>query len=148
MDSGSSSPSKLTNSGISSPAHLDALMRGQEQLLQTLNSLHLDRLFYIVAGCFMACVLAATVPLRLPEVYHWLLVLSRTLAALLLGFCVVMGILWNAMERSSTLAARKSMRLLCKSGSPSLKGTPSYSSPAGLSTPTEALLSLHGDLKV
>ncbi|KAL1487053.1 hypothetical protein MTO96_008357 [Rhipicephalus appendiculatus] len=55
------------------PGLLDALHRGQEQLQQSMDGLHLDRIFYIVAACFMACILAATVPLHLPQIYHWIL---------------------------------------------------------------------------
>lgn len=47
---------------------VDALSRGQDQLRQSLEGLHLDRVFYMVAACFMACILAATVPLHLPQV--------------------------------------------------------------------------------
>lgn len=108
--SGILTPSKLV--GHCTPALMDALYRGQEQLGHSLNGLHLDRLFYILAGCFITCVLAATIPLHLPLAYQWFLVLLRTLAAMLLGFCFVMGFLWNATERSSLLSARTSMQLL------------------------------------
>lgn len=99
---------------VSTPAHLNALTRGQEQLMRSLDRLYMDRVFYIVSCCFMVCVLAATLPLELPEGFDWVLVVCRTVATLLLGFCLVMGLFWNAMEKSSLLEAQKSMRLLCR----------------------------------
>ncbi|CAN7995532.1 unnamed protein product, partial [Ixodes hexagonus] len=139
---GSSSPMK---SGTSSPAHLNALTRGHEQLGRSLDSLYMDRVFYVVAACFMVCVLAATLPLQLPDGFDWVLVLCRTIATLLLGFCMVMGFFWNAMEKSSLMQAQKSMRLLCRA----------YANMAGEcfgmehpSEPGEALLVPTGDQRV
>ncbi|KAH9383420.1 hypothetical protein HPB48_024771 [Haemaphysalis longicornis] len=102
---------------------VDALSRGQDQLRQSLEGLHLDRVFYMVAACFMACILAATVPLHLPQVYHWILVLCRTLAAMLLGFCMIMAFFWIAMEKSSLIEARKAMRVIWKAHTNTELGT-------------------------
>lgn len=117
---------KASLSSGCSPALVDALSRGQEQLRQGIEGLFLDRIFYIVAACFMACILAATVPLHLAQVYHWILVLCRTLATLILGFCVIMAFVWNTMEKSSMVETRKAMRVIWKAhtelGTP---GTPS-----------------------
>lgn len=107
-----------------SPGLADALSRGQEQLRQGIEGLYLDRIFYIVAACFMACILAATVPLHLPQVYHWILVLCRTLATLLLGFCLIMAFVWNTMEKSSMLETRKAMRVIWKARTYSELDTP------------------------
>ncbi|EEC04339.1 conserved hypothetical protein, partial [Ixodes scapularis] len=111
LNGGALSPNK---SDVSTPAHLNALTRGQEQLMRSLDRLYMDRVFYIVSCCFMVCVLAATLPMELPEGFDWVLVVCRTVATLLLGFCLVMGFFWNAMEKSSLLEAHKSMRLLCR----------------------------------
>lgn len=125
---------------------VDALSRGQEQLRQSLEGLHLDRVFYVVAACFMACILAATVPLHLPQVYHWMLVLCRTLAAMLLGFCMIMAFFWVAMEKNSLLEARKAMRVIWKAHMSTEMTTPRTSGDATpLHTP---LLELKGDQKV
>lgn len=138
----------VERASLAAPGLLDALHRGQEQLQQSMDGLHLDRIFYIVAACFMACILAATVPLHLPQIYHWILVLSRTIAALLLGFCLIMAFFWTAMEKSSLMEARKSMRLLWKAhaceGNLSLSATPVSRN----SIPCEPLLELQGDQRV
>ncbi|KAH7939774.1 hypothetical protein HPB52_017267 [Rhipicephalus sanguineus] len=138
-------------SGLNSPATpglLDALHRGQEQLQQSMDGLHLDRIFYIVAACFMACILAATVPLHLPQIYHWILVLSRTIAAMLLGFCLIMAFFWTAMEKSSLMEARKSMRLLWKAHAANGDFTASVTPVSRGSIPCEPLLELQGDQRV
>lgn len=129
---------------------LDALHRGQEQLRQSMDGIHLDRVFYIVAACFMACILAATVPLHLPQAYHWILVLSRTVAALLLGFCLIMAFFWTSMEKSSLLEARKCMRLLWKAYTSEFDSvltiTSGDASPSTM--PCEPLLQIQGDQRV
>uniref|UniRef100_A0A224Z970 sphingomyelin phosphodiesterase n=1 Tax=Rhipicephalus zambeziensis TaxID=60191 RepID=A0A224Z970_9ACAR len=130
------------------PGLLDALHRGQEQLQQSMDGLHLDRIFYIVAACFMACILAATVPLHLPQIYHWILVLSRTIAAMLLGFCLIMAFFWTAMEKSSLMEARKAMRLLWKAHTAEGNFTQSLTPVSRGSIPCEPLLELQGDQRV
>lgn len=142
LDEGSWSPTK--GDGCT-PALLNALMRGQEQLRRSLDGLYMDRLLYIVAGCFMMCVLAATLPLELPEGFNWLLVLCRTVATLLLGFCAIMGLFWNSMEKSSLLEAEKCMRILCRAHANLTGGGVGQDY---TSEPGEALLVPPGDQRV
>lgn len=146
--SGAASAERSSLNSQCSPGLLDALHRGQEQLRLSMDGLHLDRIFYIVAACFMACILAATVPLHLPQIYHWILVLSRTIAAMLLGFCLIMAFFWTAMEKSSLLEARKSMRLLWKAHASDIENSPCATSISRGSIPCEPLLELQGDQRV
>ncbi|XP_064489856.1 sphingomyelin phosphodiesterase 2-like [Ornithodoros turicata] len=139
---GSISPSKLV--GTCTPALVDALHRGQEQLGRSLDGLYLDKLFYVLAGCFITCVLAGTMPIQLSLAYQWILVLIRTFAAMSLGFCFMMGFFWNAMERSSLLSARKSMRLLYDAF---VKEVANYGGYPLNETPTGKLIE-QGDLRV
>lgn len=146
--SNAASPDRTSLNSQCAPGLLDALHRGQEQLRLSMDGLHLDRVFYIVAACFMACILAATVPLHLPQIYHWILVLSRTIAAMLLGFCLIMAFFWTAMEKSSLLEARKSMRLLWKAHSSDVDSIMSVTPVSLASVACEPLLQLQGDQKV
>ncbi|XP_003747740.1 putative neutral sphingomyelinase [Galendromus occidentalis] len=95
---------------------IDCLQASVKLMDETLASLRFNRIFFLSVAGLLLILLLSSIPIDLyvQGTYIVLLHLARIFLSLLLGFCFLMGFLWNAMERSSILSARQAIDTILK----------------------------------
>ena len=93
---------------------IDCLQTSAELMDETLASLRFNRIFFLSVAGLLLMLLLSSIPVDfyVQGTYIVILHIARIFMSLLLGFCFLMGFLWNAMERSSILSARQALDIL------------------------------------